>query len=68
MSKSTIFQSCWDDFQFSWVELVLSRGYSDKRFAQGQESHDTVPGLAGLSHPFLGMGPGPMELGKLAAF
>ena len=23
---------------------------------------------AGLSHPFLGMGPGPMELGKLAAF
>ena len=22
----------------------------------------------GLSHPFLGMGPGPMELGKLAAF
>ena len=24
--------------------------------------------LAGLSHPFLGMGPGPLELGKLAAF
>ena len=23
---------------------------------------------SGLSHPFLGMGPGPMELGKLAAF
>ena len=22
----------------------------------------------GLSHPFLGMGPGPTELGKLAAF
>ena len=25
-------------------------------------------GTSGLSHPFLGMGPGPMELGKLAAF
>ena len=24
--------------------------------------------LAGPSHPFLGMGPRPMELGKLAAF
>ena len=24
--------------------------------------------FSGLSHPFLGMGPGPMELGKLAAF
>ena len=24
--------------------------------------------ITGLSHPFLGMGPGPMELGKLAAF
>ena len=24
--------------------------------------------IAGLSHPFLGMGPGPLELGKLAAF
>ena len=24
--------------------------------------------VSGLSHPFLGMGPGPMELGKLAAF
>ena len=24
--------------------------------------------LPGLSHPFLGMGQGPMELGKLAAF
>ena len=24
------------------------------------------PVLAGLSHPFLGMGPGPMGLGKLA--
>ena len=24
--------------------------------------------IAGLSHPFLGMGPGPMEFGKLAAF
>ena len=23
---------------------------------------------AGLSHPFLGMGPGPIELGKFAAF
>ena len=23
---------------------------------------------SGLSNPFLGMGPGPMELGKLAAF
>ena len=23
---------------------------------------------SGLSHPFLGMGPEPMELGKLAAF
>ena len=23
---------------------------------------------SGLSHPFLGMGPGPTELGKLAAF
>ena len=27
-----------------------------------------VEGITGLSHPFLGMGPGPMELGKLAAF
>ena len=27
----------------------------------GMESHP----LSGLSHPFLGMGPGPMELGKL---
>ena len=26
------------------------------------------PPLPGLSHPFLGMGPGPMEFGKLAAF
>ena len=25
-------------------------------------------GYAGLSHPFLGMGPGPMELGILAVF
>ena len=24
--------------------------------------------MSGLSHPFLGMGPGPMELGKLAVF
>ena len=24
--------------------------------------------ITGLSHPFLGMGPGPLELGKLAAF
>ena len=24
--------------------------------------------LPGLSHPFLGMGPGPIELGKFAAF
>ena len=24
--------------------------------------------LAGLSHPFLGMGPGPLELGKIALF
>ena len=24
--------------------------------------------ISGLSHPFLGMGPGPMELGKLAVF
>ena len=24
--------------------------------------------LSGLSHTFLGMGPGPMELGKFAAF
>ena len=23
---------------------------------------------AGLSHPFLGMGPGPLELGKIARF
>ena len=23
---------------------------------------------AGLSHPFLGMGPGPLELGKIASF
>ena len=22
----------------------------------------------GLSHPFLGMGPGPLELGKIASF
>ena len=24
--------------------------------------------LAGLSHPFLGMGPGPLELGKISSF
>ena len=24
--------------------------------------------MSGLSHPFLGMGPGPIELGKFAAF
>ena len=24
--------------------------------------------FAGLSHPFLGMGPGPLELGKIAVF
>ena len=24
--------------------------------------------LTGLSHPFLGMGPGPLELGKIASF
>ena len=24
--------------------------------------------IAGLSHPFLGMGPGPLELGKIASF
>ena len=24
--------------------------------------------LSGLSHPFLGMGPGPLELGKISAF
>ena len=29
-----------------------------------------IPGpiYAGLSHPFLGMGPGPLELGKIASF
>ena len=25
-------------------------------------------GMAGLSQPFLGMGPGPLELGKIASF
>ena len=24
--------------------------------------------MTGLSHPFLGMGPGPLELGKIASF
>ena len=24
--------------------------------------------FTGLSHPFLGMGPGPLELGKIASF
>ena len=24
--------------------------------------------ISGLSHPFLGMGPGPLELGKIASF
>ena len=28
----------------------------------------TPPFTPGLSHPFLGMGPGPIELGKFAAF
>ena len=30
--------------------------------------NDNALPTSGLSHPFLGMGPGPMELGKLAAF
>ena len=36
---------------------------------QSQEAKMTDDQLhAGLSHPFLGMGPGPLELGKLAVF
>ena len=29
---------------------------------------DTMITTSGLSHPFLGMGPGPLELGKIASF
>ena len=31
------------------------------------KGHNSVKN-AGLSHPFLGMGPGPLELGKIASF
>ena len=38
---------------YTWASTKPVFGVSDK---------------AGFSHPFLGMGPGPMELGKLAVF
>ena len=40
-------------------------------FTRGSATHEnTTFGVhsAGLSHPFLGMGPGPLELGKIASF
>ena len=35
-------------------------------FEQMTENHEGVH--TGLSHPFLGMGPGPLELGRIASF
>ena len=58
------------------VVMVVGLNFASGICKQQQSchrGHQRRPGandqiIAGLSHPFLGMGPGPMELGKLAAF
>ena len=49
---------------FSLTNQSLQPSFS----AQFSYSESVFHLWTGLSHPFLGMGPGPMELGKLAAF
>ena len=51
---------------------IKEQNKGSKIYPQNQVILDCIrPSISlktGLSHPFLGMGPGPMELGKFAAF